>query len=616
MDAHIDDQQQKDYLSPFFDLESLQNGGDLGIMSPSMNSQQPQLMMTSATMPSQMDMEMLGNLMSLQGINSPNDISPTSPSQPQFNTNTGATSPQLLMEQQFKLAQLQQLQQLQNQIFQQQIAIISGQTTGIRTDTPVQEPIREQQQPNHYHGLPTPGSSAELRAQAQPIEYVSPMILNYLEPSSQDSYGDSVMTPVPSHSIPSQFNAPRGSTSAPAHIAFRSSPSHPPHHGDIDVDISPLTSPWLGAEQHHSNFPRRQSSSNKRTASSSGDESPSKPSRKKQSPAIRPFSNASSTIMTKRTTNPRGSRSTNSTPLLRSTRSRNGSIVSNEIVGDSPSPVDLAMPPPAAPTMNQTSIPNMSAENPPPTITPVTPASIMNLGRLGVNSSNNTLASKDGAVDLKGKAPSKTSASAAAIHQRNKSMKRGSVGSSPALKPILPAGSTTGPAPSSVKSAAPVVQVRKTSHKAAEQKRRDSLKTTFDDLRGLLPPIPLPSDDKYPLDEPLLPGALPPRGPPKAGGEGPNKGVSKLQLLICGNDYIRLLKGRVERRDDEIRRLRSEVGRLRDIVTNSMGGVGIAEEGCEPVDLERDLDEIEVISAGLARSASIGADDEADEDED
>lgn len=92
--------------------------------------------------------------------------------------------------------------------------------------------------------------------------------------------------------------------------------------------------------------------------------------------------------------------------------------------------------------------------------------------------------------------------------------------------------------------------------------------------------------------------------------------MSKLQLLICGNDYIRLLKGRVERRDEEIRRLRSEVGRLRDIVTNSMGGVGIAEEGCEPVDLERDLDEIEVISAGLARGASIGADDEADEDED
>ncbi|KAK0210635.1 hypothetical protein DFS33DRAFT_1294423 [Desarmillaria ectypa] len=440
------------------------------------------------------------------------------------------------------------------------------------------------------------------------------MLLNYLEPSSQDNYGDSVMTPIPSHSISSQFNAPRGSTSAPAHIVFRSSPSHPPH-CDIDVDISPLTSPWLGAEQHHSNFHQRQSSSNKRMASSSGDESSSKPSRKKQSPAIRPFNNASSAIMTKRMTIPRGSRSTNSTPLLRSTRSRNGSVVSNEIVGDSPSPVDLSMPPPATPAMNQT--PNMLAETPPPTITPVTPASIMNLGRLGVNSSNNTLTSKDGAVDLKGKAPSKMSTSTtAAIQQRSKSTKRGSVGSSPALKPILPAGSTIGSTSSSVNSAAPVVQVRKTSHKAAEQKRRDSLKTTFDDLRGLLPPIPLPSDEKYPLDEPLLPGALPPRGPPKAGGEGPNKGVSKLQLLICGNDYIRQLKGRVERRDDEISRLRSEVRRLRDVIVNSTGDVGIVEEGCEPVDLERDLDEIEAISTGLARGTSIGADDEADEDED
>ena len=36
-------------------------------------------------------------------------------------------------------------------------------------------------------------------------------------------------------------------------------------------------------------------------------------------------------------------------------------------------------------------------------------------------------------------------------------------------------------------------QIRKSSHKAAEQKRRDSLKTSFDDLRLLLPPIPLPS---------------------------------------------------------------------------------------------------------------------------
>lgn len=153
------------------------------------------------------------------------------------------------------------------------------------------------------------------------------------------------------------------------------------------------------------------------------------------------------------------------------------------------------------------------------------------------------------------------------------------------------------------------MHVRKTSHKAAEQKRRDSLKTTFDDLRKLLPPIALPNDaDADPNTitsplfhptAPLLPGALPPRGPPKAGGEGPNKGVSKLQLLICGNEYIRLLKGRVERRDDEIAKLRKELGRLRivveekgDDVSGTTGWDG--EEGeREVLDLEKDLDAVE-----------------------
>ena len=141
---------------------------------------------------------------------------------------------------------------------------------------------------------------------------------------------------------------------------------------------------------------------------------------------------------------------------------------------------------------------------------------------------------------------------------------------------------------------------RKTSHKAAEQKRRDSLKTTFDDLRKLLPPIALPNDADVdpsmitsPLfhpTTPLLPGALPPRGPPKAGGEGPNKGVSKLQLLICGNEYIRLLKARVDRRDDEIEKLRKEVGRLR-MVVEEKGEEGGG--GGDDLDLEKDLDAVE-----------------------
>ena len=123
--------------------------------------------------------------------------------------------------------------------------------------------------------------------------------------------------------------------------------------------------------------------------------------------------------------------------------------------------------------------------------------------------------------------------------------------------------------------------IKKTSHKDAEQKRRDSLKTSFDDLRLLLPPVPLPSEEAG--LEPVLPGAMPPRGPPRPGG-GPNTTVSKLQLLRYGNDYIRVLKGRVERRDVEIEKLRTEVRRLRLLVPEGVDG------GASNLDLDLELD--------------------------
>ena len=154
----------------------------------------------------------------------------------------------------------------------------------------------------------------------------------------------------------------------------------------------------------------------------------------------------------------------------------------------------------------------------------------------------------------------------------------------------------------------PPLHVRKTSHKAAEQKRRDSLKTSFDDLRILLPPIPLPSEEVYP-DEPILPGAMPPRGPPKGNIDGPNRGVSKLQLLRCGNDYIRRLKARVERRDLEIDHLRKEIGRLRLVIGPE------PETNEEPIDLEKDLDACEATLGPLGRSLNGSGDlDDGDED--
>ena len=129
--------------------------------------------------------------------------------------------------------------------------------------------------------------------------------------------------------------------------------------------------------------------------------------------------------------------------------------------------------------------------------------------------------------------------------------------------------------------------------------------------------------------KPLLPGALPPRGPPKAGGEGPNKGVSKLQLLICGNEYIKTLQGRVERRDDEIDRLREQVRKLRQLLgvvtsqgereiepsgKDDGGGKSTGEHG-EPyavgveglieqldleLDLDKDIDAVEIMGLEIA----------------
>jgi Helix-loop-helix DNA-binding domain len=126
---------------------------------------------------------------------------------------------------------------------------------------------------------------------------------------------------------------------------------------------------------------------------------------------------------------------------------------------------------------------------------------------------------------------------------------------------------------------------KKHTHKDAEQKRRDSLKTSFDELRDLLPPIPLALEDPRFSENPPLPGSLPPRGPPK-GDAGPNRHVSKLHLLRCGNDYIRQLNGRIERRDREIEKLRSEILRLR----NYLAGDRILMECGEEIDLEEDLD--------------------------
>ncbi|KAF8843932.1 hypothetical protein BDN67DRAFT_89831 [Paxillus ammoniavirescens] len=500
-------------------------------------------------------------------------------------------TPQMLLEQQYKLTQLQQLQQLQNQIqnqiFQQQLALISGQTTLAAHDAN-SDPQREQV--SSFNGLPTPLSSTEIRPLPNP-DFLTRMNPPY-QNSQQDMYNPHGLDtmPLPSPQEPpgsNQYMRHPGSASAPANIAFNTNHFGLPSPSDLDIDISPLTSPWLEAYQHH---PPHTRPHNKRTASPGGDDS-ARVSRKRTTPTMTASMKA-----------PRNVRSATSTPLLRSSRGRRNSTVTET---DSPSPVDLSMPPPAPPVTKPSpplSVPSSASgmlTHEEARITPVTPASIMNLGRLGISSSLAPI--PQASRPDKGKEPAKPKENPSASKGSRKS---GLALISPGPKPILPA---VGP-PASLNTGSSAISqpapLTRKSHKDAEQKRRDSLKTAYDDLRVLLPPIPLPSDENFP-DEPILPGALPPRGPPKAGGDGPNKGVSKLQLLRCGNDYIRTLKGRVERRDTEIATLRREVLRLRTFTSEE------AQKGGNDIDLEHDLDAIEANHPRLGHS--LDEDDDGEE---
>ncbi|KAF8720852.1 hypothetical protein AX14_010660 [Amanita brunnescens Koide BX004] len=721
----------------------------------SMPSQQQPRPPSQSQPQSQLTMDVFGDLMQMpfQGLDSNSSQSSTSSSMATGGASMAYNS-QLLLDHQFRLSQLQQLQQLQQQIFQQQIALISGQAPNLLNNT---ETSRDQS--FTFNGLPTPAPSGELRPQQQSLDYISPIVLNNLmeaagsAPQAHPSHQSHPSSPSLHSGTSSIIGSPAflgtdngqsqlglssntysstpyvhpGSISAPEYIAFQTSPHNRSSPVDLDIDVSPLTSPWLGAQQNHHMSPVQNQNhsqqqqhrhmggsqyqsvplagstvngNNKRSASPTSSDADV---RKRQSPAVRPTNPTFSQHLDQqpRRSHRSGSRSTSSTPLLRarsgSTRQRKGSLAGalntpaaiNELPGDSPSPVDLSMPPPAPPVppkplvmssganhVPSSAINSIQQSHGPSHLTPVTPASIMNLDVKGKRLKIST-ESSPGALSNVCTSP---------VSQRSKRGVHGGLSGgtpliSPSLKPILPGptGSSTPTVPitsSSVGAHHPGAfptssmlppQVRKTSHKAAEQKRRDSLKTTFDELRGLLPPIPLPSSGHSNAGEgedpgaggsgaagpsgssagiifgntvkPLLPGALPPRGPPKAGGEGPNKGVSKLQLLICGNEYIKTLKGRVERRNDEIGRLREEVRKLRQMlgVVSSQGeemdpsgnddgdGKNAGEQGgpyavsveglMEQLDLELDLDKdidaVEVIGPGSMEMAGGRKDDNA-----
>ncbi|KAF9219519.1 hypothetical protein BS17DRAFT_740670, partial [Gyrodon lividus] len=354
-------------------------------------------------------------MMSMQGMDSSHSTLPSA----------STLTPQMLLEQQYKLTQLHQLQQLQNQIqnqiFQQQLALISGQTTLTTHDT---NPDSQREQVSSFNGLPTPLSSTEIRPLPNPdfLTRLNPPYQN----SQQDMYNshglDTVPLPSPQeHPGSNQYMRHPGSASAPANIAFHTSPSFAlPSPSDLDIDISPLTSPWLEAYQQQPSHTRPP---NKRTASPGGDDSV-RVSRKRTTPT-----------MTASMKGPRNARSATSTPILRSSRGRRNSTLTET---DSPSPVDLTMPPPAPPGIKPslssvpTSAPGMPTHEG-ARITPVTPASIMNLGRLGLSSSLAPI--PQASRPDKGKEPNKPKELTSSSKGSRKS---GLALISPGPKPILP----------------------------------------------------------------------------------------------------------------------------------------------------------------------------------
>ncbi|KAI0696830.1 hypothetical protein BC835DRAFT_1340855 [Cytidiella melzeri] len=618
-------------------------------------------------------MDVLDNLMANA---SPNAGGPSS--MPASAAPGSQSNQQMLVEQQMRLNQLQQLYQLQTQIFQQQIELLSGQSSfGSLPVSMMVDPSRSRDQQQY---LPTPAASAELPPQPSP-DFVPTMLLQSASsshPSPQIQAYNQHSSYLPNHQLQNQVPNPHGQHSvmpaaphsAPANIVFQNiqghlgggsgsnmnSPYGPlPSTAELEFEeMSPLTSPWLGAYNatsassgtpvSNSSQPQQQSPAGHtappsgqisgikrtRTVSSGSDEASGSLGRStRQRQGVHPQKQKATNALRG------GTKSATSTPVFPATHGpiplpfnrrsarRTATGPGGDLPGDSPSPVDLSMPPPAAPPSAQQAQMEFLLHNADPSapvvgesqtdvrkqpIMPVTPSSIMKLGRLGTQSSLAPPAQKP---------TKKSSRPRSATINSNLAGERTPL-VSPALKPIRPAsnnsamrGSLSPADPSSALSTQgqqPPLHIRKTSHKAAEQKRRDSLKTSFDDLRVLLPPIPLPSEEGFP-DEPIPPGAMPPRGPLKGHVDGPNRGVSKLQLLRCGNDFIGRLKGRVERRDLEIDLLRQEISRLRLVV-------GIHSEIDEDkIDLNKDLDACEALLGPLGRSGTGMMDgDDGDDD--
>ncbi|KAF8680113.1 Helix-loop-helix DNA-binding domain [Rhizoctonia solani] len=583
------------------------------------------------------------NQMQMDSLSGPHSTHPSPMLNPIPDHTQGYSTPQMVgnaeiarlqhhIEQQRRL---NELNQLQNRILQQQLEIM-----GCPPPTP--------HVPVGYQGLITPGGVHQF---AWPMVY-DPNLVSSALGNHADLYRSLLSPAMTPHLM--------GVTSHP-------SPFPQTHHGTPTDFLSPLTSPAIQPSPNpHLSFGQGTASAIPSPAQKSFPPLPSPsfgPSRSKRSatsdveavrkrasPLVKPTPPSKAATSAKRTprTRPRGDSVVQPRASPLPSPHPSGTI---EPVGDlpnsTPSPVDLSatfsMPPPAVPIAR--SSPGQEVDtimeqpesadatpaastNGSPSLAPVTPASLMNLGH-NATQPTGLRHGPDGPQLGTSDLPSETASAsrdATTSSKKDKTKEANHVFKVPKGKVAIPkAGTSVRQSPAILPMISPAIKSgltaeaiahlstksnyqntlegravalginpsssnssygpdgRKTSHKAAEQKRRDSLKAGFDDLRLLLPPITLSACAE------LDPGAAPPRGPPRnvpGGEDNPNRAVSKLALLRFSNEWIVKLGRRVERRDSAIEELKKEIQMLRE----KLGPNADLPPGC---DLDANIDAIE-----------------------
>lgn len=141
------------------------------------------------------------------------------------------------------------------------------------------------------------------------------------------------------------------------------------------------------------------------------------------------------------------------------------------------------------------------------------------------------------------------------------------------------------------------LESRRTSHKAAEQKRRDSLKYCFDELRGMLPAITLDEDapggsslgpDGFIEDQQEEDFAIEEVGDEESA-QHANRAISKVALLRHSNEYLIRLKHRLARRDRDLDFCRKQIMELRSQLgypLESQQG-GVLAQYLHPIDMHQ-----------------------------